>query len=149
MNLPLLALLVAVAGSAGTACLTSPSKKSDGELTSCGGSGVVGQGGSSGGVAPDFRSITGVGGGVTLSVGRTAQLTTCFYRDLDRPQERAAIVWSVSDPTLASVSPSTGPSTTVTGLAYGKTRIRALITGVTVENFVVICDATGCPPPPY
>jgi Flp pilus assembly secretin CpaC len=77
-------------------------------------------------------------------------LSVCFYRDLERPAERAAISWSVADPSVARVTPMTGPRVTVTGLAFGKTKVRALVTGVTVEVPAIVCDASGaCPPPPY
>jgi len=83
---------------------------------------------------------------VALSPGRTAMITACFYRDLERPNERAAVSWSVSEPGVVSLSPVTGSSTTVTALAVGQTRIRALITGVTVEISAVVCPSGGCPP---
>jgi len=97
-------------------------------------------------VNPEFRAIIGAGGGVALSPGRTAMITACFYRDLERPNERAAVSWSVSEPGVVSLSPVTGSSTTVTALAVGQTRIRALITGVTVEISAVVCPSGGCPP---
>jgi len=132
------------------ACMTGPSSDDDIKATSCGASeGNVGTINPFPAVDPNERRITGTGGGVTLSVGQTVQLGTCFFRDLKRPEERAAIAWSLADPGIANVSPSTGPTTTVTGLAYGKTKVRALITGVTVQVFAVVCDSTGCPPPPY
>ena len=122
-----------------TACVTTPSL-TDGQVTSCGSTSIVGQ------VNPEFRAIFGAGGLVVLSPGRTATITACFYRDLERSDERAAVSWSVNDLGIVSLSPATGPSTNVTALAVGQTKIPALITGVIVEISAVVCPSGGCPP---
>jgi Bacterial Ig-like domain (group 2) len=137
---PFLCALVACAHAA--TCATNPSVP-DNKATSCGSANLAG------GVAVDPRLAVINEGGVTVSVGRSEKRTACFYRDLERPADRRAITWSSLDPSIASVSPSSGPETTVTGVAFGKTKIRALITGVPVETFAVVCEAGQCPPPPY
>ncbi len=134
----LLGLSFVAFASTGMGCLATPSR-TDGQVTSCGSTGIVGQ------VNPQLRSIGGVAGGVALSPGRTATITACFYRDLERANERAAVSWSVSEPGVVGLSPTTGPSTNVTALAVGQTSIRALITGVTVEISAVVCPTGGCP----
>ena len=130
--------LVALIGM-GTGCLTTPSL-ADGQVTSCGSTGITGQ------VNPDLRKIDVAGGLVVLSPGRITTITACFYRDLERSNERAAVSWSVSEPGVVSLSPAIGPSTNVTAIAVGQTKIRALITGVTVEISAVVCPTGGCPP---
>ena len=92
-------------------CGTGPSL-SEADATSCRTTGILGEGGR------DFRDIDPPGG--TVLVGRTMTLSVCFYRDLERPAERAAISWSVLDPRIARVTPMTGPAVTVTGLAFGR-----------------------------
>jgi hypothetical protein len=134
------ACLLLAAARAGS-CAAKPSV-SDSKATSCGSSNLAGVG-----VDPRLAVINE--GGVTISVGRSEKLSACFYRDLERPAERQAITWSSLDASIASVAPSTGPETTVTGLRFGKTRIRALITGVQAEAFAVVCEAGACPPPPF
>lgn len=120
---------------------TGPSL-SDAKATSCGSTGIVGQ------VGRDVRHISPPV--ATISVGRTTTFSACFYRDLDRPTDRAAISWSIVDPSVAGVAPATGPSVTVTGLAFGETKLRALITGVSLDVPVIVCDARGtCPPSQY
>ena len=122
-----------------TGCLTTPSL-TDGQATSCGSTSIVSY------VNPDFRKIDVAGGLVVLSPGRTQTITACFYRDLERSKERDAITWSVRDSGVVSLSPTTGPSTNVTALAVGETKIRAVITGVVVEISAVVCPTGGCAP---
>lgn len=97
-----------------------------------------------GGVAPGAPEI--VEPGVTVWVGAgPGRLTACFYRDKERAEEARAITWESLDPTIATVSPSTGPETLVTGLRLGVTRVRAVITGVEAFAGVVVCEANTCP----
>lgn len=139
---PLGPLICVLLAGAQAACPTTPSIP-DNKATSCGSANLAG------GVAVDPRLAVINEGGVTLSVGRSEKRAACFYRDLQHPSERQAITWSSLDPSIASVSPSMGPETTVTGVSFGKTKIRALITGVPVEVFAVVCEDGRCPPLPY
>jgi Big-like domain-containing protein len=140
---PLVLLLsVFIACAHAGSCGTSPSVP-DHEATSCGSANLAG------GLQVDPRLAVINEGGVTVSVGGSEKRSACFYRDLRRPSDRQAITWSSLDPSVASVSPSTGPETTVAGVSFGKTKIRALITGMSVEVFAVVCEAGRCPPPPY
>ena len=134
-----LGVSIAIFATTGVGCFATPSF-TDGEVTSCGSTGIVGQ------VNPEFRKIDVAGGLVVLSPGRTATIAACFYRDGERSSERAAVSWSVSEPGVVSLSPVTGPSTNVIAVAVGQTRIRAVITGVTVEISAVVCPTGGCPP---
>ncbi len=88
--------------------------------------------------------------GVTVNAGiGSAELFACFYGDEARHEERAAIRWSVDDPSIATLSPMVGPRTEVTGLRFGRTTARALITGVSVPANIYVCEIErGCPPVP-
>ena len=88
--------------------------------------------------------------GVTVNAGiGSDELFACFYGDEARHEERAAIRWSVDDPSIASLSPMVGPRTEVTGLRFGRTTARALITGVSVPANIYVCETErGCPPVP-
>jgi len=87
---------------------------------------------------------------VTVQVGSISkELAACFYGDEARHEERAAIRWTIDDPAIASLSPTGGPRTEVTGLRFGSTTARALITGVSVPADIVVCELErGCPPVP-
>ncbi len=84
---------------------------------------------------------------VTVNAGiGSDELFACFYGDEARHEERAAIRWSVDDPSIASLSPVVGPRTEVTGLRFGRTTARALITGVSVPASIYVCELErGCP----
>lgn len=78
----------------------------------------------------------------------TWTLRACFHGDLGRPAERAAVTWSSSDTSIATVEPATGPETTVTGLRFGRTRVVAVITGLRREVPVTVCNSPrDCPLP--
>lgn len=75
-------------------------------------------------------------------------LRACFHGDLAQPGERAAVAWASLDPSIASVEPTTGPETTVTGLRFGRTRVVAVITGLRREVPVTVCNTPrDCPLP--
>src|SRR6266849_5497638 len=40
---------------------------------------------------------------VTVSVGQSAQIDACFYRDRQRPGDRQAITWTTLDTSIATV----------------------------------------------
>jgi hypothetical protein len=75
---------------------------------------------------------------VTLFVGDSDVLTACFFRDEERPAEAQAITWTSENTAVATVSPATGPRTSVRGVAFGVTRVRAIIAGFPAEATVVV-----------
>ena len=132
------ALLFAASG-----CVTptQPSGISDTDATSCG---VSGPGTIFPTPGPDFRSVTPAV--IRVDVGNPgATIGACFFRDKERPAERAAIQWTSMDPAVATVSPATGPATRVTAVARGRTTLTAVITGVPVVALVRVCDQDICP----
>ena len=79
-------------------------------------------------------------------VGGSFDYVACFGGDLKDPQGVAAIQWSSRDPSIATVSPTTGGRTTVRGLSVGRTVVQALIKGTTVEGPVIVCQSSSsCP----
>ncbi len=74
----------------------------------------------------------------TLFVGDSDELTACFFRDEERPAEAQAITWTSENPAVATVSPTTGPRTFVRGVAFGVTRVRAMVAGFPAEATVVV-----------
>lgn len=76
----------------------------------------------------------------TLAIGGAARLTVCFYRDKERTAEAQAITWTSLDPAIATVSPTTGPTTLVTGVGFGRTAVRAVITGIPVDARITVCQ---------
>lgn len=84
---------------------------------------------------------------IFLDVGdRSDTLEACFYRDLARPEERAAVTWLSLDPSIATVEPARGPTTVVTGHRFGRTTVVAVITGIRDEVPVSVCNRLGdCP----
>lgn len=77
-----------------------------------------------------------VGQGAALTVAATPRVAE------GRPVTGRPITWSSSQPSIATVSPTTGPSTTVTGVSPGITEIRATVEGVVGAATVVV----GNPP---
>jgi hypothetical protein len=109
---------------------------SDVEATSCGSFYYV-PAPSSPTVIPARVQVTAGGGGNPLRA--------CFYRDKEREAEAQAIAWTSLDPSIATVSPATGPETLVRGVRFGMTTVRAVITGVPVDATVVVCEGGRCP----
>jgi hypothetical protein len=128
-----------------TGCLaTAPTKPfpSDRDATSCPGDIL-----NLGSPDPSIRQI--VAYWVQVQVGKTAMVDACFYRDKVRPEDRAAITWSIGNTDLAILTVSSGPTATVLGKAFGTTTITATITGVPVTEIVRVCESeTRCPPLP-
>jgi hypothetical protein len=82
-------------------------------------------------------------------ITQTARLGACFYRDLARPADRAAVTWISLDPSIATVDPARGPTTVVKGHRAGRTVVVAVITGLRREAAVTVCNTVrDCPPPP-
>lgn len=80
---------------------------------------------------------------------RSRSLQACFYRDLARPADRAAVTWMSLDPSIATVDPARGPTTVVKGHRAGRTVVVAVITGLRREAAVTVCNTVrDCPPPP-
>jgi len=124
---------------AGLACLTGcaasptqPSGPSDRDATSC----PPGFAFFPGSPDPSLRDF--VPRDPILKVGTSGVIEACFYRDKVRPAERAAIQWSIADTTIATLSPQTGFSTTVSAKAVGRTTITAIITGVAVTTTLTV-----------
>ena len=113
--------------------------------------GCVGPGGlfeaDAGNACSPSPSISPSFGAAIYGVGTTYDFVACFAGDSRDPQGVAAIQWSSRDSSIASVSPVTGPRTTVRGVSVGRTLLRALIKGTTVEVPIVVCQsASSCPP---
>lgn len=129
-----LVLAVSVAASACT--LPTVDSMDDLEATSCA-SWLVG-------VAPNDPTILPVQ--LTVREGGGGTLGTCFYRDRVRPQDAQAITWESMDPSIATVNPTRGPETYVTGQHFGVTHVKAVITGIDTFALIVVCDSTWtCP----
>lgn len=80
-------------------------------------------------------------------ITQTARLDACFYRDLARPKEQAAVTWMSLDPSIATVEPARGPTTVVKGHRAGRTVVVAVITGIRDEAPVTVCNTLwDCPP---
>ena len=125
---------------AGCSSLPAQPTISDRDATSCPGD-ILGIGSP----APTQRDI--VAWWVSVDVGKTTTARACFYRDQVRPEDRAAIAWSIRDTDLATLTVSSGPTATIQGRVFGTTTITAMITGVAVTKTLYVCESTGrCPP---
>lgn len=95
---------------------------------------------------PTPRIVPGFAVGIP-GVGGTYELGVCFGGDLKDPKGVAAVQWIAMDPSVATVSPTTGGTTTVRGVSVGRTVVRAVIKGVIDEVPIVVCQsASSCPP---
>ena len=97
------------------------------------------------GIIPDLAVAYVEGSRVDVS-SLSAEMRACFFRDRVRSADQAAIGWSVTDTSIATVAPTTGAVTRVFGRRFGRTTLTAVITGVPVSVPVLVClDMFTCP----
>ncbi len=88
---------------------------------------------------PNFRQIVALASTLFVLVGQSTEARACFFRDIVRPAEQAAITWTVADASIATVAPAAGPVVRIFGQRSGRTTLTALITGVPVSVVLFVC----------
>ncbi len=97
-------------------------------------------------ITPVLTTITIAPLSASVNVGATVQLTATCRDQNNAIMTCPTITWHTSDSTKATVSPSTGTTTTVTGIAAGTSNITATSGSVTSTAPSVI-TVTGLPTP--
>ncbi len=87
---------------------------------------------------------------LTLSAGGSGQITATPKSSSTKALPSRTVTWRVANSTIASISPSLGPTTTVTGIASGDTTVTASSEGVQSPgariHVLTYCQTNVCYP---